>query len=669
MKKNILFILSILTFNTSSIYANSVSNSNMNVRSIREWGVACNATSDETEKFRDAVSDARDNNFVLLIDCPLNIKIGMDIAKPIFIDNNTTIRFKGRGVIYVDNKLVPAFVLANSHNITLQNWVVKYNGGIPISPYTNGYYNNGVWVNTDSKLMSPPSLYFINQTLSNWLTVYRQIVFNRGYSFSTGLPDPYAIFYIKGDSSNLMFDNMKISSNSPMSRADKYIPLAFALVPDYVDGTTVYQQQARPYLYDPPVKKPYVQVPHQLVFNNIILDGFYHGWHGSTQDAEFKNIKAYHYSTLQDSNGNNIGGLNKYFAPPHLFYLNDDNRFDDSLYNKNIRIQNINDYGLRVGQAEDKRVEKNIAGAACSLKLQVIDGVVNNYRSNRPDGFLVLLSSKNVTISNVNASYDSAYLDNLFPSIRFTSIESYDKVSQSYINGYKNITFQNVVIQDSAPFTYMAPITGNRNNSNEKIKFYNTEIKINSWLNDEPLPFNPESYINKPGYLNETYFKGKGNVFKVNAVFTNDYKQVSGYGVSVEKSDNAIKGLSINNTLQNIQVSNNNQKVFGLLFYQIKNNNSTMVKLKLPTASTLPSGIDYYSGSWGNLCVQSNGANQVSLGAGKSCNLIFRYIPANSSHKNDNGILRYQISQIKDNGTEQKLPVLKIPYSARLIKY
>lgn len=670
MKKFYLFCLFILSFNISNAIAKPMaSTSGMKVRSIKEWGVACNSTSDETEKLRSAISDASDNSFVLLVDCPVNIKIGMDITKPIFIDNNTIIKFSEKGIIYVDNQLIPAFVIANTHDVNLQNWRVKYNGGIPLSPYTTGYYDDGVWVNVDRKVMSPPSLYFINQTLSNWLTVNRQLVFNRGYSFSTGLPDPYAIFYIKGDSYNLAFTNMNVSTSSPFSQANKYIPLVFALVPDYVNGTTVYAQQARPYSYEPPVKKPYVQVPHDLIFNNIRLDGFYHGWHGSVQDAEFYNIKSYHYSTLQDSNGNNIGGLNKYFAPPHLFYLNDDSRFDASLYNKNIKIKNVYDYGIRVGKAEDTKVEKNIAGAACSLKLQVINGIVDNYTSNRPDGFLVLLSSKDVIFSNITASYDSKYLDNLFPSVRFTSIENYDKVANSYINNYKNITFKNLVVTDIAPYTYMSPITGNRNNSNEKIRFYDTKIKVNSWLSDEPLPFNPESYIDKQGYLNDSYFKGKNNIFQVKTSFNNDYKIVSKYGIIVEKSDSIINGRAINNTLQNIALTNKNQKVFGLLFYQIRNTNTKMVKLKIQSAGSLPSGIDYYSGSWDNLCVQPNGSNIINIPAGMSCNLILRYTPSNASNKNDNGILLYQILQISDKGQELKLPLLKIPYSARIIKH
>jgi hypothetical protein len=43
----------------------------------------------------------------------------------IFIDTGTTIQFTGSGKFFVDNMFHPAFIIANSHDITLTDWNVN----------------------------------------------------------------------------------------------------------------------------------------------------------------------------------------------------------------------------------------------------------------------------------------------------------------------------------------------------------------------------------------------------------------------------------------------------------------------------------------------------------------------------------------------------------------
>lgn len=628
-------------------------------RSVKEWTV-CDGVTDDRQGLAKAFAAAKNGAFTLVINCPVYFHVGMDITRPIFIDNGTTVKFSGAGLIIVDNVFVPAFVIANSHNIHITNWVVKYAGGQPVSQYIGGYYENGAWQAVESSFPAPPATYFITKTLNNWLKVNRNVVFEKNTnSFMTGALDPSAIFYIKGDSYNINFERLNLSSNYLMQRADKYIPIAFALVPDYVNNTTVKVQQAKPYKYDPPVTKPYIQVPHDIYFENIALDGFYHGWHGSTQNAWFNHIQAYHYSTLQDESGNNVGGIGKWFAPPHLFYLNNDDRFDPSLYNRNIYITKVYDHGIRVGKAEDVRTgggRKNIAGGAPSLKLQVINGVVDNYRSYRPDGFLGLLASSNLRVSNVKATYDSQFLDYLFPIMSFPSIESFDS-KVGYVGTYKNILFDNIELADIAPYTYIPILTGSRNEHNESIQFYNTKIKVNSWLNEEPKLFNPTEYIDAPGFVNQTYFKGTNNVFEITSKFRDEYKTLAAKGIYTKKSVKIPVGDgSAINSLQSIPVNS-----FGLLYYKIENHKATATKLTFPLRSTLPANIEYDYTRAKNLCFSSDTNTSVILPAFGSCELMLQYRP-NPDIINEDGILLYQIA-INDT---INLPLLKIPYSSRM---
>jgi hypothetical protein len=114
-------------------------------KSIGNW-VGCTGTSDDTAGVAKAFAAARHGAFTLVVDCPVNIKIGMDIARTIFIDDGTTIEFTGSGKFTVDNILIPAFVIADSGNITLTNWNVEYDAGLPVDQNVGGFTNNGDFV-------------------------------------------------------------------------------------------------------------------------------------------------------------------------------------------------------------------------------------------------------------------------------------------------------------------------------------------------------------------------------------------------------------------------------------------------------------------------------------------------------------------------------------------
>jgi hypothetical protein len=104
--------------------------------------VSCSGTSDDTAGVVKAFAAARHGAFTLVVDCPVNIKIGTDIARSVFIEDGTTVEFTGAGKFTVDNVQIPAFVIADSSNINLTNWNVEYNATLPVNEAI-GYEDSG----------------------------------------------------------------------------------------------------------------------------------------------------------------------------------------------------------------------------------------------------------------------------------------------------------------------------------------------------------------------------------------------------------------------------------------------------------------------------------------------------------------------------------------------
>jgi hypothetical protein len=178
---------------------------------------------------------------------------------------------------------------------------------------------------------------------------------------------------------------------------------------------------------------------------------------------------------LQDANGGEVGGVGKWFAPPHLFYLSYAKDLDPTLFNRHIEIRDVIDNGPRIGAARDKGGSDSVSGNALSLKIGGVDCQVDNYQTNRPDGFLDLLSSDGMTISNVKASYDSTFLHDLYPALRFPDPP------------YKNVRIENVLLTDAAPRTTRPPIGNVAHPSNEAIVMRNIKVRLNRWMGSGPL--------------------------------------------------------------------------------------------------------------------------------------------------------------------------------------
>lgn len=449
-------------------------------KSISNW-VTCDGVTDDSLGVAQAFAAARNNAFVLEIDCPVFMHVGMDVKRPVFIDNGTHVDFSPAGLLILDNTLIPAFVVADTSDVALTNWNIEYVGSLPINYITGGYFDNGEWITNGGKA---PGSVFNDRILAPWLTANRGIHFGHGVSAQwSGPGDISAIFYLTGDTSNIDVEDMNVWVPKTAG-VDHYVPMVFALTGGQTSDQNV--------TVNTPDMRPYYATPHDLTFSGITLDGTYFGFQGSARNMKISNIVSYRYGDLQDASGGNVAGINEWFPPPHLFYLNYSPAADASLFNENIVIENVVDYGERTG------VPRSLASGNCySLKLDDNHGSVSNYVSFRPDGFMDVLSSTDLTLTNITASYDSSFLNGAYPIIRFPA------------SSYHEVTFTDIKLQDTAESTDVDPIRGNRDPSNTNINFNSTSIQLNHWTGRNPPGYSPTVPGTSP------YFAGTGNSFDI----------------------------------------------------------------------------------------------------------------------------------------------------------
>ncbi|MDP9066369.1 MAG: hypothetical protein M3O06_10945 [Pseudomonadota bacterium] len=414
-----------------------------------------------------AFSAAAHDAFTLIVDCPVRLKSGLAIDHSVFIDNGTSVEFTGAGKFVVDNMFHPAFVIASSSNINLINWNVEWEGNVPMNPNFGGYELNGRFVGTPGS--TQPAGAFNDLVLTPWLTAHRGVTFleTRGWvkSYWVGGVNPAAVFFLTGDTSNVVFAGLKLYV-PPSVGCDHFIPMAFSSSPNWKGGQTV--DGSLPYTTQ------YLAVPHHVTFSGLDLDGVLMGWQGTIQDSLFENITSHRYGDLQDSNGGTLGGIGKWFPPPHLFYLNTHSD-DRGLDNVNVHFHNIVDEGIRVGVARDKGGGDSVSGYANSLKLGCTQCSVDTYTSHRPDGFMDVLESDGLTVSNVVATFDSQFINNAFPAgLRFPQ-------NAKMHRNYHHITFQNVQMTDTAYTTVRGPIGNAPDTGNSDLVFKDFQVTLNKW--------------------------------------------------------------------------------------------------------------------------------------------------------------------------------------------
>jgi hypothetical protein len=458
---------SVPTTHTPSPSAPIVQGTTTIKKSISNW-VSCNGVSDDSLGVASAFAAAKGNAFTLIVDCPVYIHSGLDIARVIYIDDGTTVEFTGAGKFTIDNVMHPAFVIANSSNINLTNWDVEYDASLPANPDVGGFADNGQFVAVAGRMQ--PTGAWNDRGITPWLTAHRAIIFDKsqgGINSEWASPtNTCAAFFITGDTSNVTVTGMNVHVPTAAG-GDRFVPVVFSISMNFKSKQTVTAKTPR--------TAQFFAVPHDLTFSNITFDGTYMGWVGGVQNVVFENIRSHRYGDLQDAKGENVGGVGKWFAPPHLFYLNYAPAGDPALFNRNIQIKNVVDDGPRIGTARDKPGTTIFSGNALSLKIGCLDCSVDTYKTTRPDGFLDVLPSDGLTISNVDATFDSTFLNNYYPGWRFPS------------SGYANLTFENISLKDTAVSTVHPPIDGSNEPSNENVVLTNVQVGINRWSGAVPL--------------------------------------------------------------------------------------------------------------------------------------------------------------------------------------
>jgi len=443
------------------------------VRHISDW-VHCDGKTDDWSGVVQAFAAAKNNAFTLQVDCPVFIHVGTDVARPIFVDNGTYVNFTAKGEFILDNALVPSFVITNSSNIVFANWKVNYVGALPLDHHTDGYFNNGDWV---AKPTAPAAV-FNDGTRTDWLKANRGITFaSQVRAWWHGPTNSSALFFIEGDSQNLTFVNMALAV-PPNAGGHQFIPMAFSMTPGYKSNVTAIKPTDAAQS-DYATMEPIIATPSNLTFANITLDGYYMGFQGTLQNATFSNITALRYGDLQDADGGTVGGIKKWFAPPHLFYLNGraaspydpyNDPFDPILTIHNITIAHVRDMGPRIGASRDVPGQPP-SGYADSLKISGTNTSVTDYQSNRPDGLADILQCNGMVLRNITATYNSAFVHGLSPAIRFPAT-----------GYYQNLTLSNVTLTDTAAVPQSVPITDNKNPHwdlhNENIQFNNVVVNL-----------------------------------------------------------------------------------------------------------------------------------------------------------------------------------------------
>lgn len=438
-------------------------------RSIGEW-TSCTGTWDDTSGAMAAFAAAKNGAFTLVVDCPVFLHSGLAVDRGIFIDNETTVQFTAAGKFIVDNMFHPAFIIANSFDINLVDWNVEWQGSVPVNPNFGGYDLNGARVVASSGSAQPAAA-FNDIVLTNWLSTHRAVNFNesKGWikSIWVGGVNPAAVFFITGQTSVVNISGLNLYV-PPNAGGNKFMPMAFSFSANWTSNQTVTAKT--------PFTAQHAAVPRWLTFSNIHLDGTYMGWQGNVQEATFENITSARYGDLQDASGGTVGGVGKWFPPPHLFYLNTQSA-DPLLRNTNITISSVTDDGPRVGVARDT-ASNGASGYANSLKLGCNICSVNNYITRRPDGFMDVLPSTGLTVSNVFTSFNSEFLNNLYPAgIRFPS------------SGYDGVKFENVYLLDTASRTTRGPIGNSTISSNKGIVLGGLQISMTWWAGTNlPLP-------------------------------------------------------------------------------------------------------------------------------------------------------------------------------------
>lgn len=390
--------------NVQTAVSNILAKASTNIFLSAQPNIDKTGLTDSTVGVLAALALVAGTNNTLVWDCPCYCAIGTDLTKTIFIAGNTNIDFTSSGAFITDALGVPAIgiVGVSASNCTFTDFTLRYigNPGATMLQYVGTWAaNNGNW-NT--------------VTLTNYMTASNGNTFTGGATaIWPGPTNTCGLIYIGGGVTNINFVG-NCSATAVYSTADRFIPCLFSLNTQWVFGITVPSGLA--------VNSTTAAQPTNISFDSFTVDGVCMAWVGTGANLKMRNITRFRYGDLEDSSGNNQGGIGTvsgrsgnlatdlWFAPPHLFYLQSTsasfvcsvdylNILDEGIYTSN----NLN-YGSR---------RTGLSGYINSMKIDASAlNTVKNYITKSPDGFCDVLAqvggsiTPGCTIENVDIYLD-----------------------------------------------------------------------------------------------------------------------------------------------------------------------------------------------------------------------------------------------------------------------
>lgn len=291
-------------------------------------------------------------------DCPVLCSMGVDYTKSLFLPSGSDVTFVPRGQMIVDNVGFPALCFYNASAIwrgTNISYVGSFGTSCIAMPTTPNRWNDMV-----------AKTYLTSAVNPLW----------------TGPTNTSAVISVRG-SSGVQFLGGQMTV-PPGTSAANFMPVAMAFDGAYgAGGATI--------------------TPTAMV-QDFFVDGVLMGFVGSGA-LTFARVTRGRYSDLQDAAGNNVGGINTWFAPPHFFYL------DSALTSPPLTgsMRDIVDLGQYVGNPLRRSSQ---SGMMHSLKLELANGfLVDGYYSRCLDGGFDCLSmgrSIGGTLRNAHFEIDSS---------------------------------------------------------------------------------------------------------------------------------------------------------------------------------------------------------------------------------------------------------------------
>ena len=378
------------------------------------FGAVMDGVTDDRDAFVATLAQANTLGLKVLVEKNIFLDVEETGTKSIFFEDNTWIEGANDIKIIYNNLYSPAFIIALSKNVTIKNIEFLYDQTYDAKASPNDSGRNALNITQ----------------INRYLTTHRNITLTQTNNVWRG-PSLYMATLLIEAATGVNLENVKFKAKG--ETADTFIPWVIKFKEQYTTDQTVTNGVGD------------TDVTRDVKLTNITIDGAIMGIQGIVQDFVADGIKSLRYSDVQSSDGSNVGGVDNWMPPPHLFYLNDDN--STSYHPDGIKILNVVDLGDYVGT---KNVRTVLSGYCNSLKLvgHVENVVVDNYKSYRRDGLGDLGGINNGVFKNIYAESTVGIFD---PSFQFSSLRS--------VGSLTNVSFDNMTIKDNTAVLEIYPLS------------------------------------------------------------------------------------------------------------------------------------------------------------------------------------------------------------------